>query len=55
MASEIDSTVPADNVKVDKALVRANFAAAEDEITELQNLTSYPRLVARGIINFTSL
>lgn len=50
MASQIDATVPADNVKADKALFRANFATAKSEISTLQNLTSYPRQYAKGIV-----
>lgn len=50
MASAVDATVPADNVKADKALFRANFATAKSEITTLQNLTSYARQVAKGIV-----
>lgn len=40
MSSAIDATVPADNVKVDKSLIRQNFATAEQEITDLQSKTS---------------
>lgn len=46
MASEIDDTVPADNVQVDKALIRANFTAAKNEIDALQNATSVARQIA---------
>jgi hypothetical protein len=39
MASDIDATVPADNVKADKSLIRANFLAAKNEIEDLQRET----------------
>lgn len=47
MASEIDDTVPADNVKVDKADLRRNFQTAAEEITYLQSKTSLAWLIAR--------
>lgn len=46
MASDVDESVPADNVKVDKALLRGNFAAIKEEIEDLQEATSLPRLMA---------
>lgn len=46
MASQIDATIPADNVKVDKAEVREQFSIAKDEITALQNVTATPRRLA---------
>lgn len=46
MSSLIDATVPADNVKADKALLRQNFQVAKNEITDLQNETSIPRVMA---------
>lgn len=48
MASEIDATVPADNVQVDKALIRANFAAAKSEIEDLQDETSLAYQIGFG-------
>lgn len=48
MASTIDVTIPADNVKVDKADLRANFAAAKTEIESLQRLTTLPWRMAIG-------
>lgn len=48
--SEVDETVPADNVQVDKALIRANFQAAKDEIDELLRRTGYAWVtVTRGL------
>lgn len=41
MSSGIDATVPADNVKADKALIRQNFQNAKDEIEDLQAKTGY--------------
>lgn len=55
MASDIDETVPADNVKADKALIRANFAAAKSEIEDLQDATDYGKMVAIGAISMTSM
>ena len=52
MASAIDVTFPADNVKVDKALERANWKAASDEITQLQREVGLPWQIAFGIISF---
>lgn len=46
MASNVDPTVPADNVKADKALIRLNFATAANEITALQILTTLPAQMA---------
>jgi hypothetical protein len=48
MASEVDASIPADNVKVSKADVRANFRAARDEITELQRKVGLPYKTAFG-------
>lgn len=55
MASEIDPTVPADNVKVDKSLIRENFQTAADEITELQRKTSVAGQMAYNDSQFDSL
>lgn len=46
MSSAVDATVPADNVKADKSLFRANFQIVKDEITALQLATSTPRKMA---------
>lgn len=46
MSSEIDATVPADNVKPDKALVRQNFQIAANEISDLQAKTNLPSKLA---------
>ena len=53
--SEIDADIPADNVKVDKADLRANFTAAEDEINQLFRETGLPWLLSMGIKSFTTL
>jgi hypothetical protein len=39
MASDVDSTFPADNVKVSKATMRAQFLTISNEITALQTRT----------------
>ena len=46
MTSTIVATVPADNVKVDKALLRANFRIAGEEITTLQARTGLAGMAA---------
>lgn len=48
MASAIDVTVPADNVKVEKTDIRRNFATASEEIGDLQRKTSTPWRIAFG-------
>ena len=50
MASEIDEAIPADNVRVEKGLLRDNFRAAKEEIEELQRLTEFGWLLALGAI-----
>ncbi len=55
MASEIDATVPADNVQVDKSLLRDNFQAAKNEIEELQGKTSLASQIAFGSISMTDI
>jgi hypothetical protein len=47
--SNIDATVPADNVAVDKALLRSNFQTAKTELTLLFQAESVPRRLAFGI------
>ena len=49
MASNIDATIPADNVKVDKADLRSNFSSAKSEIESLQRETRLPWLIAIGV------
>lgn len=53
MASDIDTTVPEDGIQVDKALLRANFAAAASEIEELQRKTSLAWSIATGQTSLT--
>lgn len=48
MASNIDETVPADNVLVDKSLVRENFRIAKEEIEQLQRKTALAFRLATG-------
>lgn len=55
MASQIDATVPADNVPADKADLRANALIAKNEITTLQQKTSVPGLLAYTETGFDSL
>ena len=42
MASAVDSTFPADNVKVSKADLRAQLLIIKNELTALQRRTSVP-------------
>ncbi len=51
MASNVDVTFPADNVKVDKALMRANFNIISEEITALQRINSYAWQIATNVIS----
>lgn len=46
MSSQVDATVPADNVKADKALFRENFQIIKDEISALQLQSALPRRIA---------
>jgi hypothetical protein len=55
MASQVDATVPADNVKADKALFRQNFATIKDEISALQRRTGLAWQTALGVIPMTTL
>jgi hypothetical protein len=48
MASQIDDTIPADNVKAEKSAFRQNFNKAKTEITELQRKTRLPYKLAFG-------
>jgi len=48
MASDVDSTFPADNVKVSKATMRAQQLIIKNELEELQRLTRLPWIIARG-------
>jgi hypothetical protein len=51
MASSVDSTLPADNVKASKADFRAQFLVIKNEIEVLQTLTRLPWKIARGDIS----
>jgi hypothetical protein len=42
MASAVDSTLPADNVKASKSDFRAQFLVIKEELTALQARTSIP-------------
>lgn len=55
MSSEVDATVPADNVKAEKAQFRANFQIIKGEITALQLVTSTPRKMALDDDSFNSI
>ena len=48
MSSEVDPTFPADNVPVDKALLRAQFETISNEISALQLATLYAWKLATG-------
>lgn len=51
MASQIDPTIPPDNVKVDKAKLRQNFATAATESTKSLRQGRLPYRTAYGIVN----
>lgn len=55
MASQIDATVPADNVPPDKADQRANWLVAKNEITALQQITSAAGQMAYNDASFDEL
>lgn len=46
MTSNIDASIPADNVQASKADLRANFEAAKDEIEALQGAVGVARQLA---------
>ena len=51
MTSQVDATVPADNIKVEKSDVRSNFSVIKDEITDVQRQTSLAWQIARSVIS----
>jgi hypothetical protein len=53
MTSAVDSTFPADNVKVSKATFRAQMLTIKEEITALQQRTSIPGDIAYGRVPIT--
>ena len=53
--SEIDATIPADNEKVDKSEVRANFGHAKDEIDDLYRYTGLAWQIATNIKSMSVL
>lgn len=55
MSSKVDATIPADNVKVDKALLRQNFATIKEEISNLQSKTSQAGRLAYDDTYFDNL
>ena len=55
MASEIDATVPEDDILVDKALLRQNALVAKNEITALQSAISLAGQMAFNDAMFDSL
>lgn len=46
--SAVDDTIPADDVKVSKGDLRANFATIKDELNELFRKTSKAWKIANG-------
>lgn len=53
LSDEIDTTVPADNVKADKSAFRGNFTAIADAVDTLEQRTSLPWLIAIGTLKVT--
>jgi hypothetical protein len=51
MTSAVDSTFPADNVKVSKATFRAQMLVIKNEITEMQRKTRLAWKIARGDVS----
>ena len=51
MSSNIDETVPPDGQRAEKAAFRSNWAAAKEEIEDLQEQISLPWQIALGIIS----
>ena len=49
MASDIDETFPADNVKVSKATFRAQQLVIKTEMEEVQRKVRIPWLIANGV------
>lgn len=48
MASQVDTTFPADNIRVDKSRMRQQFVYIKQEIEKLQRNTSIPWQIALG-------
>ena len=46
--SNIDATIPPDNLKADKAAFRANFSAAKNELNEMFRRTGLAYQIAHG-------
>jgi uncharacterized tellurite resistance protein B-like protein len=55
MSSNVDATVPADDVKADKSLFRNNFQIIKEEITALQLATSSARKMAFDDAQFDAI
>lgn len=55
MASAIDATIPADNVKASKSAARTNNLVAKNEITALQLKVAYARLNAFSNTSFKEI
>jgi len=55
MASNIDPTKPADNVKADKSDLRNNLAAAKSEIEALQRTNKLAYRIAYGLAALNTL
>ena len=51
MASAVDTTFPADNVKVSKATMRAENLIVSNEITDLQKKTRLASKIAFGEVS----
>lgn len=55
MASAVDTTFPADNVKVSKATLRNQFLIVYNELTALQRKTDTAGAMAFGTASLTSM
>jgi|TARA_Y100000310_G_scaffold345109_1_gene461853 hypothetical protein len=52
MASAVDETFPADNVKVSKSEMRTQFLTIKNEITAVQAKQGIPGQLAYGTLSF---
>lgn len=53
--SDVDATIPADNVKADKSAFRQNFQVIKQELEALQAKTSVPGRIAYDDTAFDNL
>lgn len=54
LSDEIDATIPADNVQVDKSEMRANNAAIKAAIAQTEQRTRLAWQIATGVVAVTN-